>query len=141
MGKTINLQIISQEKKILDTQVDQVSLPAVDGEMTVLPHHASVFAQLQTGNLKYLENGKSISVVISQGFANVSHSNNQVKVLVDSATHERDLSVQAAKKAMEKAKQALEHTQDRREMLLIEAQMKKAAWELRIAQQTSKSNI
>ncbi len=67
----INLTVVTRERKIIEAQVDEVILPATDGEIGVLPGHTPLLALLRIGELRY-RTGNSVSrLVISWGFAEV----------------------------------------------------------------------
>ncbi|MEA2488379.1 MAG: F-type H+-transporting ATPase subunit epsilon, partial [Acidobacteriota bacterium] len=67
----INLTVVTRERKIVDVQVDEVILPATDGEIGVLPGHTPLLATLRIGPLRY-RTGTAVSrLVISWGFAEV----------------------------------------------------------------------
>jgi F-type H+-transporting ATPase subunit epsilon len=67
----INLTVVTRERKILDTQVDEVVLPASDGEIGVLPGHTPLLATLRIGPLRYRTGNTMARLVISWGFAEV----------------------------------------------------------------------
>lgn len=67
----INLTIVTRERKIIDTQVDEVILPATDGEIGVLPGHTPLLALLKIGELRYRTGNTVSRLVISWGFAEV----------------------------------------------------------------------
>ena len=67
----INLTVVTRERKIIDAHVDEVILPATDGEIGVLPGHTPLLASLRIGPLRYRTGGKSERLVISWGFAEV----------------------------------------------------------------------
>ena len=56
----LKLLIITQDKELLSTEVDQVTVPTTSGEITVLPNHAPLFTQLHTGELIYKQDGKPL---------------------------------------------------------------------------------
>ncbi len=67
----ITLTVVTRERKIVDTIVDEVILPGGDGEIGVLPGHTPLLASLRIGQLRY-RTGNTISrLVISWGFAEV----------------------------------------------------------------------
>jgi F-type H+-transporting ATPase subunit epsilon len=136
----LTLKIISQEKKLLEEVVDQVTLPSGEGELTILPKHAALFAQIETGEIRFSVNGREQDVVVSKGFVDVNPSG-EVTILVDSAIQARDISIEKAQAAVAAAKETMSHTTDQREMLLAEASLKQAMWEIRVAQKTSKARI
>lgn len=138
--KQLQLSVVSQEKELLSTLVDQVSLPTSTGEITVLPGHIPLLSQLQTGELKYQIDQNQISIVVSNGIVDVSFDN-QVTVIVDTATHERDISMQKAETAIKQAQETMQTTTDQRELLLAEASLRQAMWEIKVAQKTKKARI
>ncbi len=73
----MELKIYSLEGTKYEGTVPQVSLPATDGEITVLPHHSTLITTLKSGVIKF--KGETIS--INGGFAEIG--NNKVVVLVN----------------------------------------------------------
>jgi len=67
----IQLTVVTRERKIIDAEVDEVILPASDGEIGVLPGHTPLLATLRIGQLRYRAGTKVERVVISWGFAEV----------------------------------------------------------------------
>jgi F-type H+-transporting ATPase subunit epsilon len=67
----INLTIVTRERKIIDTQVDEVILPATDGEIGVLPGHTPLLASLGIGQVRYRIGSRIERLVISWGFVEV----------------------------------------------------------------------
>ena len=73
----MELKIYSLEGTKYEGTVPQVSLPATDGEITVLPHHIALITTLKEGKIKF----KDQTVTINGGFAEIG--NNKVVVLVN----------------------------------------------------------
>ncbi len=139
--KHILLTVVSQEKQLLKTQVEQITAPTVTGEITVLPEHIGLFSKLETGELKYIVDGKEESLVISDGFITVS-PDSTVTIMVDTAKFARDISLAKAEEAVQAAKETIKASpEDRRELLMAEASLKRALLEIRVAQKTRKTSI
>ena len=136
MAKKLTLTIITQEKKLLTEEVDQVTAPSSSGEVTILPDHIPLFTTLNTGELRFKANGKDTVIVVSNGFMDVG-PNNSITVLTDSATHERDISVAKAEEAKKKAEEAMAQKLDKRAFMLAEASLRKALMELNVARKRS----
>lgn len=136
----LTLRIISQEKKLLEEMVDKVSLPSTDGEITILPHHAALLSQVETGSLRFTQDGREQDVVIAKGFVDVNPSG-VVTVLVDSAIYARDISMEKVQKAIEEAQETMAKSEDQRELMMAEASLKLAMLELKVAQKTKKAGI
>jgi F-type H+-transporting ATPase subunit epsilon len=138
--KKLTLKVISQERKLLEEVVDKVSLPSTQGEITILPKHAALLSEVETGYLRFTQEGSEQSVVISKGFVDVNPTG-IVTVLVDSATHARDISMEKVQAAIKAAQETMSHSEDRRELLMAEASLKRAMLELKMAQKSKKSGI
>ena len=67
----ITLTVVTRERKIIDVQVDEVVLPAHNGELGVLPGHTPLLASLKIGALRYRIGTVVEHIVISWGFAEV----------------------------------------------------------------------
>ena len=67
----INLTVVTRERKIIDTEVDEVVLPASDGEIGVLPGHTPLLTTLKIGQMHYRSGGVVHRMVLSWGFAEV----------------------------------------------------------------------
>src|SRR4051794_2143619 len=67
----LHLTIVTRERKIVETDVDEVELPALDGEIGVLPGHTPLLASLRIGQLRYRVGSNVTRLVISWGFAEV----------------------------------------------------------------------
>ena len=136
----LKVTIITQEKVLLETEAESLTLPTSEGEITVMPGHIPLLSRLQTGEVIYRGGNEETSVVISRGFVDVA-PDNQVTVLVDSAVHEREISVEKAEAAVRAAHETMAKTVDQRELLMAEASLKRALLEVRVAQKTKRARI
>ena len=67
----INLTVVTRERKIVETDVDEVELPASDGEIGILPGHTPLLAMLRIGQMRYRTGTTVMRLVLSWGFAEV----------------------------------------------------------------------
>ena len=67
----IRLTVVTRERKFIDVDVDEVELPASDGEIGVLPGHTPLLTTLRIGTLRYRAGSTVERLVISWGFAEV----------------------------------------------------------------------
>jgi F-type H+-transporting ATPase subunit epsilon len=67
----INLTVVTRERKIIEVQVDEVVLPATDGEIGILPGHTPLLTTLKIGQLRYRAGNTISRLVLSWGFAEV----------------------------------------------------------------------
>lgn len=82
----MQLTLVTPQKKLLtDAQVDEIILPAFQGQLNILPGHAPLMTTLRPGTLKVKLRGEVQfkSAAISWGYCEVNH--NEVIVLADTA--------------------------------------------------------
>src|SRR3989344_97715 len=58
MADNLFLEIVSPQGIIFEGNIDQVTLPGVDGIITVLPHHVPLFTKLIEGEIEVVQLGK-----------------------------------------------------------------------------------
>src|SRR6266511_2701928 len=102
MADQLQLEVVTPERRVLSESVNSVTVPGRGGEMQILPGHAALISELQTGVLAYNENGTNFQLHVSGGFIEVN--NDRVSVLAEIA--ERPEEIDAAR-----ARLAREHTE------------------------------
>jgi len=139
MSKPITLTVVSQERQLLTAEVTSVTAPGSQGELTILPEHIPVFTQLQAGVLTFRQGKEETQIVISKGFLDVA-PNNEITVMVDTAVHARDISLEKAERAVQAAQETMTTTQDRQELLMAEASLRQALLEIKVARSTKRAS-
>lgn len=102
---SLQLEIVTPEKKIFSDTVSDVYLPGADGEMGVLELHAALVTALKPGELRYEKDGEIHELAIGSGFAEVTQE--KVSVLTDSAFGDDDIDEAAEEAAMQRAEESL----------------------------------
>lgn len=136
----LQLKVVSQERELLNASIDQLTVPTVEGEITVLPGHIPLVTRLQPGELRYGSDKKVSIIVVSRGFLTVA-ANDQVTVMVDSAVEEREISLAAAEKAVKRAEEIVKFSGDQRERVKAEAELRWALLQLNIAERSKKARL
>lgn len=101
----LKLEIVTPEKKVVDAEVDSVSVPTASGEAGILPNHAPLISALKPGILSYSVKGSTEKLAISGGFVEVNGSN--VSVLATTAASASDINIEEAKADRDAAEKAL----------------------------------
>ena len=91
----LKLEIVTPERRVLDADVDSVTVPTASGETGILSHHAPLVSALKPGVLTYIQKGVAEKVAITGGFVEVSADT--VSVLADSAETASDIDVASEK--------------------------------------------
>lgn len=100
----LKLEIVTPEKRVLDADVDSVTVMTATGEAGILPNHAPLISALKPGILTYSAKGTSDRLAVSGGFVEVN--GNSVSVLADSASTADEIDVAEAKAEKEAAEKA-----------------------------------
>lgn len=119
----LKLEIVTPEKRVLDAEVDSVTVMTATGEAGILPNHAPLISALKPGILTYTMKGASDKLAVSGGFVEVS--GNTVSVLADTASSADEIDVAEARSDKEAAERAfaavangaLEETENARDQI------------------------
>jgi len=132
MPGTLNLQIITPERIVLDQEVEQVSAHATDGELTILPNHEPFITALTVDVVRYKSNGNEAAAAVIGGLLEVT--NNRVRVLSDSA--ELDVEIDEARAHQAKNRAEAEKTQrnDKLDIYVSEMAIARAVARLKAAE-------
>jgi F-type H+-transporting ATPase subunit epsilon len=110
MAGNIRLEVVTPEKYVVDEEVQIVVAPGSLGEFGVLIGHTPFLTTLKTGPMHYTDaKGTQRFIFVSGGFAEALPD--KVTVLAESAERRKDIDVDRAKAAMERAQERLAQTQ------------------------------
>lgn len=116
----LSLKIVTPERIVYEDSVDSVSVMTEMGEVTILPGHIPLVANLQAGELRAKKNGEEIYLVSSTGFLEV-RDGYQVTILADTAERVEELELEKIKAAKERARQLLEEKRNIDEVAFADA--------------------
>jgi F-type H+-transporting ATPase subunit epsilon len=105
MAETFQLEIVTPEKKVVDTAAEEVQIPGENGYLGVLPGHAPLITELAVGEISYHASGKEEHLAVAWGFAEVLPD--KVTILAETAERPQEIDVARARKAKERAEQRL----------------------------------
>jgi F-type H+-transporting ATPase subunit epsilon len=107
MADTFQLEIVTPEKKVVDTAAEEVQIPGKNGYLGVLPGHAPLITELSVGEITYRESASSTEqrLAVAWGFAEVLP--NKVTILAETAERPSEIDVERAREAKERAEQFL----------------------------------
>lgn len=103
----IHVELVTQERKVFDEpEADMVIIPAAEGEMGVLPHHAPVLTTLGFGELVIKKGAAEERFAIYGGVVDVRPD--KVVILADLAESSFALDLERIEVARESARRMLE---------------------------------
>ena len=103
---SIQLKIITPERTVYDDNVDEVTMPTPQGEITILPHHIPLVTMLSTGVMTLRKSGVATYMASTGGFAEVLRDS-KVRILADTADRAEELVTEEVERARERAAKML----------------------------------
>lgn len=132
MAKQITLEMVTPEKVAWSAPADFVVLPALGGEMGVLPGHATFVVQLAAGEVRVTTGADVKRFAVSGGFAEVK--DDKVALFAETAEMSDQIDVEAARQALEKSRAAaVKPGLDPLTLAAVEAQIRADQVRIRVA--------
>ncbi len=125
------LEIITPVKVVLKEEVDEITVPTINGEISILPNHVDLFTKIVPGEMIIRKNNKIEPFAIMGGFLEVTK--NHVNVLADYAAHVNDIEISKVQEAKERAEKAMKEKDRELEYEQLQDDIRKAALQLKIA--------
>ena len=130
---TFKLHFMASEHMVYDGDAESVTLMTTEGSVGILANHANLVMAVVPGEVNYMpvgasaeaagQNGKQ-TVVVSDGLLKVE--NNEVMILVDTAEKPEEVDEARARRAEEKAREAMKRANSNRDMELATAELSRA---------------
>jgi F-type H+-transporting ATPase subunit epsilon len=105
MADSFQLEIVTPEKKVVDTAAEEIQIPGKNGYLGILPGHAPLITELAVGEIKYRAEGKEQLLAVAWGFAEVLPD--KVTILAETAERPSEIDVERARKAKDRAEERL----------------------------------
>lgn len=94
----MQLDIVTPDRRVVVGKADDVVIPAVEGEIDILPGHAPWLGMLGTGILRFVAEGKEVRLMISGGFAEVD--SDRVVLMCESAALQGEVIAESERKSL-----------------------------------------
>lgn len=102
----IHFELITPERVVFRQEVDEITLPTSEGEMTILPNHVPLVAALVAGVAKLKRGNVTEDVAVSGGFIEIK-AGSRVRVLADTAERGHELEMSAIEEAKQRAEKVM----------------------------------
>ncbi len=106
---TIHMDLVTPDRRLLSTEVEEIKARAAQGEFEVFPGHANYITLLDVGELSYKESGKDKHVAVTGGFAEVTLEEG-IRIMAEAAEFSEEIDTERAKAAKERAEKRLEES-------------------------------
>jgi len=132
---TIELDVVTAERVVFSDKVDMIIAPGNEGELGILPQHASLMTTLKPGELVVRCKDQEYLLAIGGGFLEVN--NDHVIILADSAERAEEIDIERAEAAKKRAQEALAHPGSG-ETAMAEAALRRAISRIEVADRRRK---
>ena len=106
MAETMQLEIVTPERLVVNEAVEYIEIPGKTGYLGVLPGHAPLISELAAGELTYRTGNQTKRVAVAWGFAEVLQT--KVTVLAETAEKAEEIDTARAEVAKKKAEAELQ---------------------------------
>ncbi len=105
MADTFQLEVVTPEKKVVETTAEEVQIPGKNGYLGVLPGHAPLITELAVGKISYHAGSGEQRLAVAWGFAEVLPE--KVTILAETAERPEEIDVERARAAKQRAEERL----------------------------------
>ena len=130
MTNTLQLEIVTPEATVYSEAVEMVTLPAVEGQMGVLPFHVRLVTQLVPGELIVRKGGHEDFLAVGEGLVEVT--NDRVSIVTNMAVAIENIDEAAAEEARERAAARLKEKLSSEEVASVNASLARSLAQLHV---------
>lgn len=129
----LKVDIVTAERAVFSEEgVDEVVVPGIDGELTVLPMHAPLMTMIKPGVMRIIKGNDETEMAITGGFLEVRQD--RVTVLADAAERADEIDVVRAEEARRRAERRLEEREAEVDLARVSAELQRALVRLKVAE-------
>lgn len=133
---TFFLKVIAADHTFFQGRCQALTIPAVDGEKGILPHHEDMVIAVNEGEIRVTAEDGIVHIgIVGMGFVQII--NNRVTLLVETAERPEDIDARRAREAQERAMEQMRQKQSIQEFHHSQASLARAMSRLKA---TSKYN-
>jgi len=136
MASTIKLEIVTPEGTAYSDDVDIVTLPAIDGQIGVLPHHIRLMTQLVPGEMVFRKNGQPHFFAMGEGLVEVTGK--RVSILTNMAIQAENIDEAKVEEARQRAAARLREKISSEEVATVNASLARSLAQLSVKRRRRK---
>src|SRR5262245_25515536 len=130
MSITMRLEIVTPDGVVYSDEVDMVTLPAVDGQIGILPMHVPLMTQLVPGEMIVRKNGQDEVLAVGEGLVEVT--NDHLAILTDMAVAAENIDEAKAEEARRRAEARLHEKLSAEEIAAVNAALARSIAQLSV---------
>lgn len=121
---SLNIRVITPDRIVWDAKADEIILPSSTGQIGILTDHAPLLTALDIGVVRLKAEGKWLSIVLLEGFAEVE--DNKVTILCNGAEEASSINARDAQADLERLTLLLEQATTKKEKIEATLEIRKA---------------
>lgn len=103
MVQMIKFKIVTPGRTVFEREINQATLPVVDGQVTIMPGHRSYIASIKSGEIILKMENEEIVLATSGGF--IEFNDNSLVLLADTAEEAKEIDLERAENARKRAEE------------------------------------
>jgi F-type H+-transporting ATPase subunit epsilon len=127
---TIQLEIVTPEQTVYSEPVEMVTLPGIEGQMSILPQHTRLITQLVPGELIVRKKGQDEFLAVGEGMVEVT--NDRVSIVANMAVPVEKIDEAAAEEARQRAAARLREKLSAEEVASVNASLARSLAQLNV---------
>nr|YP_009141746.1 ATP synthase CF1 epsilon subunit [Vicia sativa]AIL56271.1 ATP synthase CF1 epsilon subunit [Vicia sativa]AMM06273.1 ATP synthase CF1 epsilon subunit [Vicia sativa] len=121
---TFNLCVLTPNRIVWDSEVEEIILSTNSGQIGVLKNHAPIATSLDIGILRIRLNDRWLTMALMGGFATIG--NNEITILVNDAERGSDINPQEAQQTLQIAEANLNKAEGKRQTIEANLALRRA---------------
>jgi len=130
MANSIKLEIVTPQATVYSEDVDMVTLPGIEGQMGILPHHVRLMTRLVPGEMIVRKNGQVRFMAVGEGLIEVTPD--RVSIVTDMAVPTENIDEAKAEEARQRAAARLREKISSAEVASVNAALARSLAQLRV---------
>ena len=127
---TLRLDILTPDAVAYSDDVEMVTLPAVEGQIGILPQHVPLMTQMVPGEMIVRKSGQDHFLAVGEGFVEIT--GDHVAILTDLAVPAEKIDEAAAEEARQRAQARLRERLSAEEVAHVNAALARSLAEIRV---------
>jgi len=130
MADTLKLEIVTPDTTVYSEDVHMVTLPALEGQIGVFPHHVPLVTQMVPGELIVRKDGRETFMAVGEGMVVVTGTH--VSIVTDMAVAAESIDEAKAEEARQRAVARLRDKISDEEVATVNASLARSLAQLKV---------
>jgi len=130
MADTLKLEIVTPDATTYSEDVSMVTLPAVEGQIGIYPHHVPLMTRIVPGELRVRKEGQDDFLAVGEGLVEITSG--RVAIVTDMAVAAKDIDEAAAEEARQRAEAHLHDKISDAEVATVNGALARSLAQLRV---------